>query len=336
MAIVTTDDKYYGRIADRIRNALGYFPDDEMYLPEEMPDKVTEACDTQYSSGYDVGYEYGYDDGYWDCIEESGGGYDTGYEDGWDDGWDAGYEVGYEDGFDDAELRFKDDIETARNEGFESGKAEGKQAVYTEVEGINTQLLNIVSGTDTGGKSYYDEFWDAYQDNGNRTSYANAFYNTGWNDITYNPKYTIKCVGNCYAALGYSRMTDTKVDIDISQATNAQYLFSSNPNLKTIRKLIISESTPLANTMFSLCTALENLTIEGTIGQNGLDLKDSTKLSKASIENVISVLSTTTSGLSVTFSEVAIVSAFGSTDSAEWTALKNTRPTWTISTIKPA
>ncbi|MBE6739702.1 MAG: hypothetical protein E7565_05230, partial [Ruminococcaceae bacterium] len=36
-----------------------------------------------------------------------------------------------------------------------------------------------------GGDSYYDTFWDNYQQNGNRTNYENAFAGYGWNAETF-------------------------------------------------------------------------------------------------------------------------------------------------------
>jgi hypothetical protein len=75
---------------------------------------------------------------------------------------------------------------------------------------------------------------------------------------------------------------------------------------------------------------LEELYCEGTLDITGLNLKDSTKLNKASIESIISVLSTTTTGLSITLSKTAVNNAF-TTD--EWNALIGTRTNWTISLV---
>ena len=92
--------------------------------------------------------------------------------------------------------------------------------------------------------------------------------------------------------------------------------------------MCVDENTLFTST-FIQCNALENLTIDGTIGQNNFNLKDSTKLSKASIESVIDALSTTTSGLTVTFSKTAVDNAF---TADEWAALKATKSNWDITT----
>ena len=117
--------------------------------------------------------------------------------------------------------------------------------------------------------------------------------------------------------------------IDLRKATTSSYAFHSCSKLVTIDKLIVSESTPFSNS-FNYCSSLVDLTIEGTIGKNGLDLKSSTKLSKISIESVINALSTTTSGLSIILSRTAVISAFGDTNSDEWVTLIATKPNWTI------
>jgi hypothetical protein len=99
--------------------------------------------------------------------------------------------------------------------------------------------------------------------------------------------------------------------------------------LKRIPLLKVNQQTTWTNTFFS-CKKLQELNIEGTIGQNNLNLKDSTELSKNSMTSVINALSTTTSGLSVTFSKTARTNAF--TDD-EWAALIATKPNWTINLL---
>ena len=111
--------------------------------------------------------------------------------------------------------------------------------------------------------------------------------------------------------------------------------------LETIEKLVFYETNPpFTNSMFQNCTRLKNLIAEGIIAKNGLNLQWSTSLSKASIEIVISCLSSTTSGLSVTLSKAAVDKAFETgegyadgSDSASWNALLNTKSNWTISLV---
>ena len=115
---------------------------------------------------------------------------------------------------------------------------------------------------------------------------------------------------------------------------NIQQLFYACRELHTIDGLHLRDNgTDVFSATFGQCYALENLTIYGTIGQNGLNLQDSTKLSKASIESVINALSTTTSGLTVTLSKTAVNNAFGGDDTPEWKTWRDKRPNWSISLV---
>jgi hypothetical protein len=55
----------------------------------------------------------------------------------------------------------------------------------------NEQLEQTLYSVDTGGKSFYDEFWDVYQESGARRSYQYTFSARGWTDDTFKPKYDI-------------------------------------------------------------------------------------------------------------------------------------------------
>lgn len=183
---------------------------------------------------------------------------------------------------------------------------------------------------DAGKQAEYDAFWDTYQRNGIGLSYLYMFSGGGWRDAIYNPKYPIKILYNCNYMYFNSNITNTKVSIDISGLTsNLMYMFASS-KIETIPLLIVDEATAYGNTIFNACASLINLTIQGTIAKKGLDLQWSTNLSRASIISVINALSTTTSGLSVTFSKTAKEAAF--TDD-EWAVLIATKPNWAINLV---
>lgn len=144
------------------------------------------------------------------------------------------------------------------------------------------------SGVADGKKAEYDAFWDAFQQMGNRTYYRYAFYgqnSDAWTDAIYNPKYPIRAAGSSGGDSMFqaSKITDTKVDIEIG--VDASYVFISCYSLKTIRKLIVSESTTFYR-WFDGCEALENVTFEGVIA-NDISFADSLKLSNASVQSII-------------------------------------------------
>ena len=150
-------------------------------------------------------------------------------------------------------------------------------------------------GIEQSKQAQYDAFWDVFQDNGNRTDYRFAFYGRGWNDDTYNPKYDIVCAPTTLfptmfadAVFGYSEISDTKVSIDLTQATSCGSFFSECTKLVTVRKLIVAETT-LMNTVFGYNPSLKNVTIEGTIGTNCV-IRYSSQLTTESVDSIINAL----------------------------------------------
>lgn len=218
-------------------------------------------------------------------------------------------------------------------------------------------------------------FWDRYQNYGNRRIYHRAFNNSGffgWGDEIFKPKYDIICEGDCsFAFYAWEKETTHTnigailkkqgVILDTSKAKSIDKFFAygsciigelptiscesagsnttsvfRNTQVKTIEKVIVTNDTNYFE-WFMYCDKLENIVFDGVIAKNGLNTQWSTKLSKDSCISIINALSTVTSNLTVTFSNVAVNKAFetasgandGST-SAEWLALIATRSNWTI------
>lgn len=218
--------------------------------------------------------------------------YNEGYTIGWQDGANSGSDLWYENGYGDG-----------KREGIE----EGKQAEY-------------------------DVFWNAYQENGNRTDYRYGFAGMGWTESTYNPKYPI--VPASYTATSmyqYALVTKVK-NVDFSNVLNYfTGIFNSCTKLKTIENIKLPTNCQGAFTAsFNNCTALEEFSFTGTIQNNGIDLHWSTKLNKASLKRIVNALSTTTSGLTITLSQAAVDNAF---TTEEWEALETTKSNWTISLV---
>lgn len=95
-------------------------------------------------------------------------------------------------------------------------------------EKINAQdfaekIMSIPSG---GG----DDFWNVYQDNGNRTDYNGAFAGIGWTDKTFTPKHDIK-------------------------PTTATNLFYYAKNIKNLKQMLIDAGVVLDT---SNCTSMNN------------------------------------------------------------------------------
>lgn len=210
-------------------------------------------------------------------------------------------------------------------------------------EKLQTIAENAPKVFEAGKKSQYDEFWDDFQMNGNRRDYNWAFYSRwrlgGWSNKTFQPKYPIICDGGANAnadtmacrAMCYGMYN---FDGEIKQAiilrnTNVFSTFEDFPYLKAIHDLTL-ENITYAYRPFTNNIDLETLNIKGEIAVNGFSWQWSTKLNKESIQKIIGILSTTTSGLTITLSKTAVNNAF--TD-AEWATLIATKPNWTISLV---
>lgn len=225
---------------------------------------------------------------------------------------------------------------------------------------------------EAGRKAEREAFWNSFF--ANTTEYGWRFAGRGWNDHTFNPDRDIvfsrTMASYCFAQ---NAITDLEailkrnnVVLDTSRSQrldnlfyysgaltcvpeivigneciNIGSMFCQCKALRTIRKLTFPDKTLSTNYyIFENCLALEEITIGGTIGCNGLDLHWSTMLNKASITSFINALSATTSGFTITFSETAVNNAFetssgaadGST-SAEWNALVATKSNWTITLV---
>lgn len=232
-------------------------------------------------------------------------------------------------------------------------------------EKLTTIAENEQKVYDAGAQREYDRFWDIVQQSGNRTGYRHTFENADFTHI--DPKHPIRAA----SAEGIMQMARKLVSVnwdkfDLSGATSLYCAFAFCTSLKKIDtelglnngtatlmnslcrhcyelvsvKKVIASPVYVWKDSFEQCAALEEIRFDGEIGAGGFNMQWSTKLSKASFESVIGHLSVTTSGLSVTFSKIAIDNAFetstGSADgstSSEWTALANTRSNWTINLV---
>lgn len=244
--------------------------------------------------------------------------------------------------------------------------AENMQKVYEAGKAAG----GYTDGYDAGRKFEHDRFWDEITANGTRTFYERAFQH--WNMEYIRPKRKIVPSGcrsmNMFSDNNSLKMVEKKY-FDLSHVTvsqggesssNLYAIFYSCPNLEvvedigmpaggyymtfnrcyklhTIEVMRVVEQSEFVS-VFTYCSELVNLTIEGTIGKNGFNVSPCTKLSHDSLMSIINALSTTTTGLTVTFSRTAVNKAFETsegandgTTSAEWLALVAAHNNWTIS-----
>lgn len=247
--------------------------------------------------------------------------------------------------------------------GFTQGRETGEKTGYTQ---------GLAKGIEQGKQAEYDDRWNIFQENGNRTDYRAAF--AGWRDEYIRPKHkviptvarslsitfeacpnlkkieadyfdfsqtpygTTMNQGAYYTFCSCKNLEEIE-DIGLPPLVMYAYTFAWSNKLHTIAKITVDENTQFEYT-FDALHELKNLTIEGTIGQRGINLQWSTKLSKASIISIITHLSDTASGKSITISKTAVNKGFetskgaadGST-SEEWVTLITAKSNWTINLI---
>ena len=216
---------------------------------------------------------------------------------------DGGYDEGYADGVAKVEESnaaiLTDCNAVLPSKGAET--ADTLEQVPQRIGEIESYADGYDVGLEDGKQSEYDRFWDAYQQNGNKTSYDQAFAYTHWTDGSFNPKYDIVCVGGVSARQTFNngRMTSTKVPIRVKN-TSLNNTFTGS-TIKTIVLLELDGVTDMS-TSFNSCSALENITISGVIACN-VDIVYSPLLTNESVQSIIDHLAdrTGTTALTLTF-----------------------------------
>ena len=247
---------------------------------------------------------------------------------------------------------------------YDAGYAAG-QVASGDAEAVYQQ--GVTDGIEQGKQAEYDRFWDAFQENGNKKTYRYAFAGGGWSEETLIPKYPINIIDTStttrygqgmfyYLGAGLPDtnlfdMTEICKRVDFSKAINLQYLcFNAKAKNITVDAsgaqnlsqafqggdggfidnitLTVSSACNNYNNTFIHSSGLKNLTFtSGSEIAASISLQQSSKLTRASIESVVTALSDNTSGLTATFNKTAKEAAF-TTD--EWNALVATKPNWTI------
>jgi hypothetical protein len=230
---------------------------------------------------------------------------------------------------------------------------------------------------EAGKKAEYNDFWDEFQQNGKRDVYYRGLNGQGWTYENLRPKYDIipdRVGDNSSAGQAifsnmskfYGSLKDVfdgrGVKFDTSYIREPNGMFDGASNVTEVPHIDLSSTRTNASSIFygtsikkititlpdrdlnyNNCfrvSKLEELEITGVLRGTNISFQWSPNLKHDGIVNIINALSTTTSGLTVTFSKAAVQKAFetsaGANDgntSAEWLALANTKSNWTISLV---
>ena len=130
-------------------------------------------------------------------------------------------------------------------------------------------------------------------------------------------------------------------ELNLSNSTSLASAFQQCTSLQTIDNSYLTALATKIDGIFTGCSALQNLTISGEIAASGFTTKDSKLLTKDSIISIITHLSQSTSGLSITLNLISVNNAFetapGLADGAsstEWSELLNQYASnWTVNLV---
>lgn len=214
-------------------------------------------------------------------------------------------------------------------------------------------------------------YFTSYQHNGNRKDYNFAF--AEWKTDIFTPIFNIRPTGRAnnifYNSYIEGDLRDIlnkfNVNLDFSKTLSVNYAFKySNftalpvlnfssvqeksyhicqycDKLHTVEKIIITyanQTNILLNHAFDGCVALTDIIFEMTdkTEDNGIiqdiGFPDSHSLSKSSIENIVGLVHPLRS-ITITFSEQAILKAYGDLYNEEWVSLVESVPNATIALV---
>lgn len=143
----------------------------------------------------------------------------------------------------------------------------------------------FASGLEEGKELGYDEFWDNFQNYGNRTDYQVAF-SRGFPNEAYNPKYDLQ--GNVNSVFAMGKITDAKVSIlnatDITQMGRYNSVLTRLPELNMMETTVIGSD----NNPFLGATKLTDLTMTGVLAKSMIF--SACPLSVDSIKSIITCL----------------------------------------------
>lgn len=147
-------------------------------------------------------------------------------------------------------------------------------------------------GIGKGREDLYNEFWDAFQDNGTKTNYVNAFSGSGWKDSNYNPKYPITATNHAGSMFTYcSNITSTKVAIIIDNIAANTMVFFNCKALKTIPSLKVTDKVNGYSDWFYNCNALEEINFtEDSVIKANISFANSPLLTTESVNSIINAL----------------------------------------------
>ena len=138
-------------------------------------------------------------------------------------------------------------ILNARVEGlYETGYAEGEKIGYADGYTRGEQdgyAKGETDGVEKGKTAERDEFWKNYQNEGNITQGAYMFAHGGWDDDTFEPRYSLLKLTRCDNMFNTCKVTDLKA---ILERQNPRTLSCSKARSIMVSTTVFAKSRLLA------------------------------------------------------------------------------------------
>jgi hypothetical protein len=152
-------------------------------------------------------------------------------------------------------------------------------------------------GYEAGQQAEYDRFWDAYQQNGKRKDYQNAFSGFGWTDENFKPKYDILHTGTpvymIFYRSGFVDLGEAIRNSGVSVTFNNalwQYTFGQSPSLEVVEGINIATPIKTISAAFDGCSLLQKIqTLPISEAATKLEFSKIPKLEEISFSGVIPV-----------------------------------------------
>lgn len=237
-----------------------------------------------------------------------------------------------------------DDIPERIEAVYDEGYIKGEREMWDNITNYNTRIDYEKIFSDSGYEYITPPYkiYPKYKRAANQTfSTAKMLKKIGadYFDFSQKTKGTDNQSAYYYTFYNCSNLEEIE-DIGMQADYGYSTTFANCIKLKKIACVRSDENTLYNGEVFNYCYVLEEVRFEGVIGKNGINLRWSTKLSKASWYSIINALSTTTTGLSITGSLASVKKAFetspGSNDgdtSTEWLELETSRSNWKINLL---
>lgn len=241
---------------------------------------------------------------------------------------DSGDSGSYDEGYADGQQNVLD-IVNYELAGRDLETAETADDVSSALDNAFIEVSDVAYGY--GKQAEYDAFWDAYLQKGSIREISMLFAGNGWNDATFQPKYSIHAE-NPYMLFRKSSITDigqtlkernvvmtlkgpilqytfsgmaskTLDNVVFAEPITTMYTaFGSATNLESIECPIPVQDASISRDNFYWCYALKEIRFNGTIASD-LSFSYSANLSTDSIDSIIGALKdrTGTTAFTLTF-----------------------------------